>query len=351
MNYPPDLELAGKVILVTGANGFIGSRLVARLVEQCHAHVRAMVRKLPQSGTSSLLPREIEFVSADVTDPVAIHRAMDGCEIVIHTAALQPFAPLPRRAEFFAVNVGGTENLMRAFGERRQGERFVLLSTINVHGLPPPANANADSPLVLSGDRYSDSKADAERAAWRLSVTDNIPLTVIRPGCTYGPGSRAWTLQPIERLKHGVPLLVGSGDGICNAVYVDNLIDLIISALVCSEARGQAFIGTDGIDVTWRAFFGYYARMLNLPLRSMPLLAARAFALASGTYERITGTPGRLSPSSLAFYTHHTTFDVEKNERVLKQGPRVDLNEGMRLTEEWLRGQEILAPVSNKGPI
>lgn len=351
MNHSPDLELAGKVILVTGANGFIGSRLVARLVEQCRAHVRAVVRNLPQNGASYPFPNEIEFVSADVTDPVAVRRAVAGCQIVIHTAALQPFAPLARRAEFFAVNIGGTENMIRAFGEQGQGERFVLLSTINVHGLPPPANAGAGSPLVLSGDRYSDSKVEAERAAWRLAVADNIPLTVIRPGCTYGPGSRAWTLQPIERLLHGVPLLVGSGDGICNAVYVDNLIDLIISALVCPDARGQAFIGTDGIGIPWRVFFGYYARMINLPLRSVPFLAARALARASGMYEGVTKKPGRLSPTSLAFYTHHTTFDVAKNERVLKHRPRVDLNEGMRLTEEWLRGQGILAAVSNKGPI
>lgn len=336
---------------MTGANGFIGSRLVARLVEQCRAHVRAMVRNLPQNDTRALFPSEIEVVSADVTDPVAIRSAVEGCQIVIHTAALQPFAPLPRRAKFFAVNVGGTENLMRAFEEQGQGERFVLLSTINVYGLPPPANADADSPPVLSGDRYSDSKVEAERAAWRLAGEDNIPLTVIRPGCTYGPGSRAWTLQPIERLLHGVPLLVGSGDGICNAVYIDNLIDLIISALVCPDARGQAFVGTDGIGIPWRVFFGYYARMTNRRLRSVPLLVARAVALISGMYEQATGKPWRLSPSSLAFYTHHTTFNTEKNERVLKHRPRVDLNEGMRLTEEWLRGQGILAAVSNKGPI
>ncbi len=329
------MELAGKRILVTGANGFIGSHIAARLLEE-GARVRGLVHRAPKAAQP-----EVEYCLGDVTDADAVARAVAGCEIVIHTAALQAFPPLAPRREFQAVNVGGTKNLLRAFRPRGAG-RFLHLSTINVHGLPPPHAANADSPLAYSGDRYSDSKVDGERAAVLLARELSIPLTIIRPACTFGPGSFAWTLQPLNRIRRGVPVLIGAGKGLCNPVYIDNLVDLIITALRNDAAAGRAFIGSDGIGVEWREFYAWYARLVGARPRSLPEMPLQIASHISSLLERLTGRPGPVSASSVAFYSHRVIFDVEKNERLLGHKPAVSFEQGMRRTEDWLRAQSLL---------
>ncbi len=335
------LELADKTILVTGASGFIGSHLVPPLIRGEGARVRALARQIPAEPNASTLDGEVRWIQGDVADIDSVTRAAAGCHIIIHTAALQPFAPLPPRAQFQAVNVGGTENLLRGFNPPGEG-CFLLLSTINVHGLPPPPEANADSPLVYSGDRYSDSKVDGERAARKIAAERGVPLTVIRPACTFGPRGTAWTLQPLHRIRRGTPVLVGGGHGTCNPIYIDNLVDLVVESLKNEAALGQAFIGSQGTGVEWRDFFGYYARMLRLPLRALPYPASILAGQVSSIYEWLTGRPGRLSLASIAFYTHRVTFDVAKNTQVLGFTPKISVEEGMRRTEAWLRAEKLL---------
>lgn len=332
-------NLADRCILVTGANGFIGSHLALRLADNEGANVRAMARDVSRVPRELQNCRGIKFVPGEMTDEDALANAVRDCDMVIHAAALQPFHPLPTRAQFQAVNVVGTQNLLRAFKRFGRGDRFLHLGTINEHGLPPPRECDADSPLNKSGDRYSDSKVDGEWAAWKTARAEGIDLTVVRPACTFGPRSRAWTLQPLERIRRGKAVFFGSGDGICNPVYVENLVDLIVAALESDQAVGQAFIGSDGIGVPWREFFGYYARMCTMPLHSIAYPVALTASVVSEIYGRVTGLPGRLPRHSLAFYTHHTTFDVSKNMTLLGHTPRVGLEEAMRRTEQWLRAE------------
>ncbi len=127
----------------------------------------------------------------------------------------------------------------------------------------------------------------------------------------------------------------------CNPAYIDNLVDLIVSALGKGEALGEAFIGADGIGVEWREFYAYYARMANKRLKRMPYLPARLGGAASVLYEKLTGRPGPISRTSVAFYSHRTVFDVHKNEELLGHKPRVSFEEGMRRTEDWLRGEKL----------
>ncbi|MCX7839928.1 MAG: NAD(P)-dependent oxidoreductase, partial [Anaerolineae bacterium] len=243
-----------RCVLVTGANGFIGSHLAERLSAE-GARVRGLIRNATRVGAKHLSDRvtlgrrfsddrlitnstvastnasplpHVEIAIGDVTDADAVRHAAEGCDAIIHCAAMQ--TERARLADYRRVNVEGTLNVLRA-ARAANVARVIHLSTINVHGLPPPRNANADSPLVFRGDFYSRSKAEGERAAWEFARANNIALTVIRPGCTYGPRSYAWTLKPLERLRRKRPVLIGDGNSICNAIYIDNLVDLILLAL------------------------------------------------------------------------------------------------------------------------
>jgi len=367
------MEVRGKRILITGANGFIGGRLAERLAQEQGARVRGLVRdaKIAQAFEnretehSSRLtshvsrPTPHEFAIGDVTDPDAMRRAVVGCDAVIHCAAMQ--TERARLDDYRRVNVDGTLNVLRAARDANVA-RVIHISTINVHGIPPPRDANADSPLGAIDckgarrgaincaptctptrapthvpDFYSISKAEGERAAWQFARANNIALTVIRPGCTYGPRSRAWTLTPLERIRRHRPVLIGSGDGMCNAIYIDNLVDLILLALENDDAIGHAFIGTEGRGVTWREFYGAYAAMLGgKRLFGMPRVVALALTLPFELLARVEGYPPRLARASVEFYSHRVVFDIEKSKRLLGYVPRVSFEEGMARTYQWL---------------
>ncbi len=325
------MSLNGKRVLITGANGFIGGRLAERLTCEEGAHIRAFVRSTTNVGSHL---REMEVFRGDVTDADALRRAVAGCDMVLHCAAMQRGSE--RLADLRCVNVEGTLHLLEAAAAARV-QRFIHISTINVHGMPPPLNACADSPLWFSGDHYSRSKAEGEQAARQFAQKHDLPLVIVRPACTYGPRSNAWTLQPLARLRRGSPVLIGRGDGICNAIYIDNLVDLIFLTMKNDAAVGQAFIGAEGRGVTWREFYGAYARMLgNASLHSIPRSAALAAAMCFETLAKVTRRPARIALSSVRFYSHRVVFDIGKSIKLLGYAPRVAFEEGMDQTREWL---------------
>lgn len=348
------MELANKRVLITGVNGFIGGRLAERLASEEGAQVRGLVRNVgatlggrPQQGNSGGRPRQgnhiglpLQTIVGDVVDTDAVARAVEGCDIIVHCAAMQ--GGRAKIEDYRRVNVGGTLNLLRA-AHAANVQRFVHISTINVHGFPPPQDANADSPLDFRDGFYSVTKAEGERAAVDFARNNQLPMTIIRPGCTYGPRSNSWTVSPLARVKRGAPVLIDDGSGMCNAVYIDNLIDLILLALKNDAAVGQSFIGTEGRGVTWREFYGAYARMAGVPrVNSMPRWFALLAATGFGMLARLDGYPPRVDRASVEFYSHRVVYDIEKSKRLLGYEPKISFEEGMRRTEKWLRTEKIL---------
>jgi nucleoside-diphosphate-sugar epimerase len=328
------MDLHNKRVLITGANGFIGGRLAERLIAEEGARVRGLVRAAV--GTFNKTSLQI----GDVVDADAVRRAVEGCDIVVHCAAMQ--GGRAHLDDYRRVNVGGTLNLLRA-ARAANVARFIHISTINAHGVPPPRDAHADSPLCFRDDFYSISKAEGERAARQFARENRIALTVIRPACTFGPRSNAWTVTPLKRIRRNRPVLIGGGNGICNAVYIDNLVDLILLALKNDAAIGHAFIGAEGRGVTWREFYGAYARMLGgKRLFGMPRVVALALTVPFEILARLNGYPPRFARSSVEFYSHRVMFDIEKSRRLLGYEPRVSFAEGMARTEAWLRAEKIV---------
>ncbi len=198
-------DLVNQRVLITGANGFIGGRLAERLAQEEGAQYAGWCEP---RGAGDRKGRPYKSYIGDITDAEAVNRAVDGCDMVVHCAAMQ--SGRAKIDEYRRVNVGGTLNLLRA-ARNANVRRFVHISTINAHGFPPPRDANADSPLSFAGDHYSVSKAEGERAAMQFARTHQLPLSIIRPGCTYGPRSDAWTLTPLNRLRRGRPVLIDDG--------------------------------------------------------------------------------------------------------------------------------------------
>ncbi len=321
-------------ILITGIPGFIASHLAERLLAE-GVPVRGTARR-PEAA-AWLAERGAVTVQADLLDAGALQRSVTGCRVVVHAAAWTGGAELPD-ADGSRVNVEGTANVLAAARAARV-ERFVYISSVAVYGLNRAALVDETAATVPVGQAYPDSKIAAEK----LVRESGLPYVIIRPASTYGPRGTAWTVGLIAQIKQGRLVLLGRDTGKVTPGYIDNVVDGLLLAVAHPAALGEAFNLCDDRAVTYRQFYLTYARMLGKDrLPTVPgwfaLLARSGPASAA---RRILGRPS-VGPWSLHFRRNPSQFDVEKARRLLGYTPRVDLAEGMRRTEAWLRAEGYL---------
>ena len=338
------MEIRGLSALVTGASGFIGGRLAERLATEEGVHVRAMVRDAKKA--ERLRKLQLEIIIADLLDLSSLREATDGCHLVFHCAAL--VRESGDRDEFYRTNVKGTENIL-SVSSAAGVKRFIHYSSVAVYGLNPPERADETTPYQPCENLYCDTKIAAEKAVWAAHREAGLPVVVIRPTNVYGPSSNPWTIRPIKLIHSGQMMLINGGTGLCNYVYIDNLVDATLAAAKCDQSVGQVYLITDGIAVTWKEFFGYYAQMAGKPkIRSVPEWLGKTIALGMEITSKLTGKPPKLTREAVGFPTRRTRFSIEKARRELGYEPRVSLEEGMKVTEQWLREAGYLSREKNR---
>ncbi len=320
-------------ILITGATGFIGSRLTERLLA-LGVRVRILARSREKAAPLAALGAEV--IVGDLTDSTVVQTLCDGCRLVCHGAA---WLGTPYTKEVaWKVNVTGTAALAAA-AVRAKVTRFVHLSSIAVYGPVREGVITEDWPLWTGVDLYGDSKIAGE-AVLQDAARKGLPLVILRPGLVYGPHGRGWTLRFVDWIGAGRPAMVAGGHGYCWPVFVDNLVDAILLAMDRS-VTGNAFTIVD-TTATWREFLGYYAHMLHKPIRSVPLVAAYALALGDELRAFLTRTPPRIRPTAIGYTVSRARHNTRKATHLLGWTPRIALPEGMLLTERWLKEQGYL---------
>ncbi|MBI4588601.1 MAG: NAD-dependent epimerase/dehydratase family protein [Candidatus Rokubacteria bacterium] len=333
------MEIRGKTALVTGAAGCVGGRLAERLAADEGMRVRALVRD-PAKARRLGKTDGIEVVRGDVTRPDSLRPAVAGCQLVFHAAAR--VGDWGTRTEFYEANVRGTENVLEA-ALAAGLERFVHISSIAVYGIEAGPGTDEFSPHRPCGDNYIDTKIEAERLAFEYYRGRGLPLTVIQPSSIYGPHAGIWTVRPVELMRTHRMALIGGGRGLCPPVYIDNLVDGIVLATRHDQAVGEAFIITDGLSVTWKEFFGFYARMMGRgSFLSFPKSLAWLAALVVEAGARLTGWRPTFTRTTIRTLTLRSTYDITKARERLGYVPRLSLEEGMRRTEAWLREEGYL---------
>jgi nucleoside-diphosphate-sugar epimerase len=327
------MEISGLSALVTGASGFIGGRLAERLAVEEGVRVRAMVRN-PKKA-ERLRKLQLEIVQADLLDLSSLRKAIVGCDLVFHCAAL--VRETGDRNEFYRTNVQGTENILKVSSDIGV-KRFIHFSSVAVYGMNPPDGSDETTPYQPCGNLYCDTKIASEKAVWAAHQEAKLPVVVIRPVNVYGPYSSAWTIRPIKLINSGQMILINGGTGINDYVYIDNLLDATLSATKRDESVGQVYLISDGVPVTWKEFFGYYAQMAGRPnIRSVPQWLAKVIALGMEITSKFSGRPPKITREAIRYLTRQAHFSIEKATRELGYQPRFSLEEGMKLTEQWLR--------------
>jgi nucleoside-diphosphate-sugar epimerase len=323
------MSLAERTVLVTGASGFIGSALVARLVKE-GARVRGLVRTEKKGERIAALGADA--IVGDVTDRPSLRRAAAGCEIVIHAAAALGGA----WARQYAVNVNGTVNVVEMAHEAG-ARRSVYVGSIAAYGYRTPDVITEQTPLRPGVDFYSRTKAIGEQRFWMRTRELSLEAVVVRPGMVYGPGSRMWT-RTVFRLMRCVPApMFGSGDGYAPVIYVDDVVDLLLLATDHPHAVGEAFNAAPDPSPTWRDYLGAYAAMAgHQAFVPLPKWAAQSVAALAEPLSILIGLPQPVRGYADLLYGRRI-YSMAKAAALLGWRPRVTLAEGMAHCEAWLR--------------
>jgi dTDP-glucose 4,6-dehydratase len=238
------MELERKKILVTGADGFIGSHLVETLVAEGH-DVRAFVlyNSLGSHGwlDSSELQDKVEIVAGDIRDPLCVRNAVKGCDIVLHLAALISI-PYSYRApdSYVDTNIRGTMNVLQAARDL-QIAKVVHTSTSEVYGTAKFVPITEDHPLQGQSP-YSASKIAADQMAFAYHSSFNVPVAILRPFNTYGPRQSARAVIPtvITQIASGARVLsLGSLHPTRDFNYVSDTVRGFIAAAKSDHSVGE----------------------------------------------------------------------------------------------------------------
>lgn len=329
-----------QLCLVTGASGFIGGRLAARLAQEGY-RVRALTRR--SSDTARLAALDVEIVTGDLADAGSLERAVEGCAHVIHCAAL--VSDWATTAEITEANVGGTRRLLDAAAGATVG-RFIHLSTTDVYGHPggPPVDESfTDDGRIHNW--YAHTKRQAERTVRDAGQAGRIETVILRPATVYGPGSREVIGEIARAIRGGHMMLIDRGRAVAGLCFVENLLDAAMLALRHEAAAGNAFNVSDELAVTWRqltddlaAGLGCREARFSIPYR---LAGAIGFSLEQGyrLLRSSTGlsTPPLLSRQAVQVLGRDQLFSGRKLREALGWEPRVGYEEGLQATLEWLK--------------
>ena len=176
-----------------------------------------------------------------------------------------------------------------------------------------------------------------------LHAAGEVTATVVRPGDIYGPGSRPWTILPIQMLAAGQVLLPARGHGLLNPLYVTDLVEGVITAATNPAGAGRVFNLSGPAAVETRDFFGHYTRMLGISgPRVAPTILAVVVATVVGSTLRALGRPSEASAGTMAMLATDARVSNELAHEVLGWEPQVDLDAGMEMTEVWLRAEGLI---------
>jgi nucleoside-diphosphate-sugar epimerase len=327
-----------ELCLITGASGFIGGHLAARLVHEGY-RVRCLARA--SSDTSRLQELDVEIVGGDLTDAGSLARAVKGCHYVCHCGAL--VSDWATSEEITRINVGGTRGLLEA-SVATSVRRFLHFSTTDVYGYPDERGIDETYAATRFRNWYSRTKLEAEAEVRRVERTASLETVILRPATVYGPGSKEVIGEIASAIRGRHMLLIDGGRANAGLCYVENLLDAAVLTLRHQAAPGQAFNVSDGLDVTWRQLVDDLAAGLDAPrVRwSLPYWLAIAIgaALEQGyrSLRRATGlsAPALLSRQAVQVLGNDQDFSNRKLRETLGWQPRVGYAEGLDATLAWL---------------
>jgi L-gulonolactone oxidase len=332
-----------EIVCVTGGSGGIGRALLEQLVGRFE--VKALFRGAT-AAADEWRGRGCTIVPGDLADGPALEELVRGAAYVFHCAALTAQA---KYEDSYAVNVEGTRRLAQA-AARAGCRRFVHLSSIAVYSGASSIAGDCSEDLALDVHpemaAYAQTKLAGEKALIAVAETTGLDYTILRPTSVYGPHTKPYTIVAIELVRKGLPAILGDGTGLIDVVYVDDVAQAMIQSAEAPAASREIFnIGHESVSLN--EFYAHFGRMLNRPVRHLPLGLVRTMQQALTTF------PGAARPSRdqlrrgvahlVKSATNTKRFPAAKAAAAFQYRPANGLALGMLQTELWAKRERGLA--------
>lgn len=317
-------------VLITGASGFIGGRLRDALLD-----AGADVVAIRRAGSPEA--RRGRSAVADYADLDALKKLVERerPSYVFHVAGATKGVTYE---DFRAANVMPTRNLLTALREAHpEVQRFVHVSSLTSYG-----PSTKERPLVESDPRrpiefYGQSKLEAEEVVEAMG--DALPWTIIRPSGVYGPGDVDY-FELFKSVERGINLFFGNRERLFSAVYVDDLVRVILDSAQSENTRGKGYFVCDGQPTTWEAFQEHIVRASGRRVRTLnlPEMLVHIAAMGGELATRIDKKPRLLNRQKArmgaqeAWTCRHDALRTDIGYR-----PEVMQEEGVKRTLAWYR--------------
>lgn len=326
--------------LVTGGGGFLGGAVVRQLLAR-----GAAVRSFTRSAYPWLAEIGVEQVQGDLATPADVERAAAGCDVVFHVAAKA--GVWGRYADYYAVNVAGTENVLAAC--RKLGVRkLVYTSTPSVvHSGGDLEGATEVVPYAPHFDAYyPETKAKAERAVLAANGPE-LATVALRPHLIWGPGDPHLIPRVLARARAGKLRRVGKRDVTVDVTYVDNAAEAHLLAAdklaVGSPVAGKAYFISNGEPVKLWDFLNRVFAAAGLPpvTRSVPVWVAMLAGQAAEAAHRVFGLAGEPAMTRFVAAQMSTShwYNISAARRDLGYEPRVSVEVGLRRLAKTLKAR------------
>ncbi|RZT95768.1 farnesol dehydrogenase [Ancylomarina subtilis] len=322
-------------ILITGATGFIGTRLTLKLAEEGHC-VHALYRS--EEKAKAIAHPNVSLFKGDITDYRSIEKAVKSCEVIFHMAA---YARVWAKDSdtFNRINVQGTVNVMDA-AQKEGVRKIVFTSTAGVLG---PSFAERVSENTERTTKYfSEYEMTKALAEEKMSeyIRKGLEIVVVNPTRVYGPGILSESNGVTKMIKlyfegkfRWIP---GNGKSIGNYVYVDDVVEGHILALEKGRSGERYILG--GQNISYNSFFeqlaGLTGRKLRMIKLSLSLMLGTSYLFLLRT--KILGTPPLITPNWVERFLHN--WEVSSDKAIKELGYHITpLDIGLRKTLNWLK--------------
>jgi NAD+-dependent farnesol dehydrogenase len=320
-------------VLLTGGTGFLGKNVARALTARGHE-----VRVLAREGSNLAGLPAGEVVRGDVGDADSLRRAAEGCQAILHMAALVKMW-VPERRDFDRVNVEGLRGALAA--AEAVGARLVYTSSFMALG--PTGATPADESQLHPGhsfcNDYERTKAQADVVA-RAAAAAGRDVVLLYPGVVYGPGDRTAGNIVVnmiaDHLRGRFPGVIGPGDRLWSYAFVEDVAAGHVDALEKGRA-GERYV-LAGENVSMNDFFRLLAEVAGKPAPRLhiPYAAAGAMGWMLYAWAELTGMEPLLTHEVVGVFRQHWAYSSAKAQRDL--GYRTTpLREGLRRTLDWLR--------------
>ena len=313
-----------KRVLVTGANGFVGSGLCNRLLSEGHQVTAALRRPV----MPFFHERIKSVIVGHVDDKTDWTKAVEGIDIVVHLAArvhqMAEDAVDPLHA-YRQVNVEGTKNLAES-AARAGVRRLVYLSSVKVNG-EERLSAYREKDEPAPQDAYGISKMEGEIQLGAIAEKTAMEFVVIRPPLVYGPAVKANFLALMRLVDRKIPLPLANVSNRRSFIYLGNLVDCITTCMTHPSAAGQTYLVSDDRDISTPELIRLIASALNT--------AAYLFPCPQTLLRSVAGLLGKKEASNRLLGS--LIVDISKIKKELSWTPPFTVESGLLNTAKWFK--------------